>query len=70
MKILGLLLSTIAGSRMISEAVAVAQVAEGALLYIALPTFKEAEGYDWTNLDLTDQQVKLILGVTAVQPKQ
>jgi beta-glucosidase len=54
---------------MIDEAVATAQAAEVALLYIALPTFKEAEGYDRTDLDLTDQQVKLIRAVTTAQPK-
>jgi beta-glucosidase len=54
---------------MIGEAVAAAQAAEVALLYIALPTFKEAEGYDRADLDLTNQQVKLIQAVTAVQPQ-
>ena len=53
---------------MINEAVAVAQVADVALLYIALPSFKESEGYDRTDLDLTEQQVALIQAVTAVQP--
>ncbi|MAT97006.1 MAG: glycosyl hydrolase [Anaerolineaceae bacterium] len=53
---------------LIDEAVAAAQVAEVALLYIALPTFKESEGYDRPDLDLTEQQVALIQAVTAVQP--
>ncbi|MDX1414938.1 MAG: glycoside hydrolase family 3 C-terminal domain-containing protein, partial [Candidatus Promineifilaceae bacterium] len=54
---------------MIDEAVTVAQAADVALLYIALPTFKESEGYDRTDLDLTDQQVALITAVTQVQPE-
>ena len=40
-----------------------------AVLYIALPTFKESEGYDRTDLDLTEQQVALIQAVAKVQPK-
>ncbi len=54
--------------RLLDEAVATAQVADVALLYIALPTFKESEGYDRPDLDLTEQQVALIQAVTAVQP--
>ncbi len=53
---------------LIDEAVATATVADVALLYIALPTFKESEGYDRPDLDLTEQQVALIQAVTAVQP--
>ena len=51
------------------EAVAVAQSAEVAVLYIALPTYKESEGYDRTDLDLTAQQISLIKAVSAVQPR-
>jgi beta-glucosidase len=40
-----------------------------AVLYIALPTFKESEGYDRTDLDLTDQQIALIKAVVKIQPK-
>jgi len=54
---------------MIEEAVKLAQDAEVALLYIALPTFKESEGYDRADLDLTEQQVGLIKAVGRVQPK-
>ena len=54
---------------LIEEAVAAAHVADVALLYIALPTYKESEGYDRADLDLTNQQVALIQAVTAVQPK-
>ena len=54
---------------LIDEAVAAAKAADVALLYIALPTFKESEGYDRTDLDLTAQQVALIQAVTAAQPR-
>lgn len=54
---------------LIDEAVTVAESADVALLFIALPGFKESEGYDRTDIDLTDQQVALIKAVSAVQPK-
>ncbi len=54
---------------MIEEAVKLAQDADVALLYIALPSYKEAEGYDRTDLDLTEQQIALIKAVGKVQPK-
>jgi len=53
---------------LIDQAVAQAQSADVAVLYIALPTFKESEGYDRHDLDLTDQQVALIQAVSKVQP--
>lgn len=53
---------------MIDQAVTLAQSADVAVLYIALPTFKESEGYDRTDLDLTAQQVALIKAVSKVQP--
>lgn len=53
---------------LIDEAAGLARTADVALLYIALPTFKESEGYDRPDLDLTAQQVALIQAVTAVQP--
>lgn len=53
---------------MIDRAVSLAKTADVALLYIALPSFKESEGYDRTDLDLTDQQVALIKAVSAIQP--
>jgi beta-glucosidase len=52
---------------LIDEAVAAAQAADVALLFVALPAFKESEGYDRTDLDLTAQQVALIQAVAAVQ---
>jgi beta-glucosidase len=54
---------------LIDEAVTLAQSADVALLYIALPTFKESEGYDRQDLDLTGQQIALIKAVSKVQPK-
>jgi len=54
---------------LIDQAVTVAQAADVALLYIALPTFKESEGYDRKDLDLTNQQITLIKAVAKVQPR-
>jgi beta-glucosidase len=54
---------------LIDEAVAVARCADVALLYVALPGFKESEGYDRGDMDLTEQQVALIQAVAAVQSK-
>jgi beta-glucosidase len=54
---------------MIDEAAALAEAAEAALLFIALPPSKESEGYDRPDLALTDQQAALIQAVTAVQPR-
>ena len=53
---------------LIEEAAGLAQAADAAVLYIALPSFKESEGYDRVDLDLTAQQVALIKAVGAVQP--
>lgn len=54
---------------LIDGAVALAQTADVALLYVALPDSKESEGYDRVDLDLTAQQVALIKAVAGVQPK-
>ena len=54
---------------LIDQAVELSRSAEVALLYIALPGFKESEGYDRDDLDLTPQQVALIKAVTQVQPQ-
>ena len=54
---------------MIDQAVTLAQSADVAVLYIALPAFKESEGYDRPDLDLTEQQVALIKAVAKVQPQ-
>jgi beta-glucosidase len=53
---------------MIDQAVKISQSAEVAILYIALPTFKESEGYDRKDLDLTNQQIALIKAVGKAQP--
>jgi beta-glucosidase len=53
---------------MIDQAVTIARSADVAVLYIALPTFKESEGYDRQDLDLTGQQIALIQAVAQVQP--
>ncbi|GAB4581500.1 MAG: glycoside hydrolase family 3 C-terminal domain-containing protein [Anaerolineales bacterium] len=53
---------------LIDEAVSLAQTAEIALLFIALPSYKESEGYDRPDMDLTKQQIALIKAVCAVQP--
>lgn len=53
---------------LIDEAVTAAQQGDIALLYIGLPTFKESEGYDRADLDLTGQQIALVKAVTEVQP--
>ena len=52
---------------LIEEAVTIAATADVALLYIALPGYKESEGYDRADLDLTPQQVALIQAVSRVQ---
>jgi len=53
---------------LIDEAVGAAESAEVALLYLALPTSKESEGYDRPDLELTAHQVALIKAVAKVQP--
>ena len=53
---------------LIDQAVNLARSAKVAVLYIALPTFKESEGYDRSDLDLTEQQIALIQAVAKVQP--
>jgi beta-glucosidase len=54
---------------LVDEAVAIAKAADVALLYIALPAYKESEGYDRADIDVTRQQAMLIKAVAAVQPK-
>jgi beta-glucosidase len=54
---------------LIDRSVELAQSADVTLLTIALPTSKESEGYDRTDLDLTVQQVALIQAVAKAQPK-
>lgn len=53
---------------MIDQAVEIARGSDVAILYIALPSYKESEGYDRKDLDLTVQQIALIKAVSKVQP--
>jgi beta-glucosidase len=53
---------------LIDEAVVAAGQADVALLFISLPGFKESEGYDRADLDVTLQQTALIKAVSAAQP--
>ncbi len=53
---------------LIVQAASVARQADVALLYIALPSYKDSEGYDRADLDLTVQQVALIKAVADAQP--
>jgi len=54
---------------LIDEAVSCAQEAEVALLFIALPSYIESEGYDRQDMRLTAQQEELIQAVATVQPQ-
>ena len=54
---------------LIEQAVGLAGAADAAVLYIALPSSKESEGYDRGDLDLTAQQIALIKAVAKVQPR-
>jgi len=54
---------------LIDKAVDLSKDADVAVLYIALPIYKESEGYDRKDLDLTEQQIALIKAVAKVQPK-
>jgi len=53
---------------LIDQAVSLAGSADVAVLFIALPAYKESEGYDRKDMDLTCQQVALIQAVGTVQP--
>jgi beta-glucosidase len=55
--------------QLIDRSVQLAGEADVAIIFIALPSYKESEGYDRTDLDLTEQQLALIEAVSAVQPK-
>jgi beta-glucosidase len=54
---------------LIDQAVSQAKSADVAILYISMPAFKESEGYDRPDLDLTEQQIALIKAVARTQPK-
>jgi len=53
----------------IDEAVTVAQSADVAVLFIALPASVESEGYDRPHIQLTDQQVAVIKAVADANEK-
>jgi beta-glucosidase len=53
---------------LIEQAVTVAKSADIAVIYVGLPSYKESEGYDRPDLDLTEQQVALIKAVGKSQP--
>lgn len=53
----------------IDEAVGIARAADVAVLFVALPPFKESEGYDRQDLALTEHQIALINAVAEVQPE-
>jgi beta-glucosidase len=54
---------------LIKKAVKAAKAAQVALVFVALPSSIESEGYDRKHLNLTDQQVALIKAVSKAQPK-
>lgn len=54
---------------MIDRAKDIARMADVALLFIALPPYKEFESYDRDDINLSKQQVELIKSVAAVQPR-
>ncbi|SKC89909.1 glycoside hydrolase family 3 C-terminal domain-containing protein [Maledivibacter halophilus] len=56
-------------NNMIDRARNIAQGADIALLFIALPPYKEFESYDRDDMELTKHQIKLINEVASVQPK-
>ena len=60
--------TTASSHALIEEAVGLAQAADVAVLHIGLPSYKESEGYDRADMDLTAQQIALIKAVSAVQP--
>jgi beta-glucosidase len=45
--------------QLIDRSVQLAGEADVAIVFIALPSYKESEGYDRTDLDLTEQQLTL-----------
>ncbi len=55
--------------KMIEEAVKVAQEADVALLFVAMPDYEETEGRDRKDLNLSLHQIQLIRAVSAAQPR-
>ncbi|MES2935290.1 MAG: glycoside hydrolase family 3 C-terminal domain-containing protein [Pseudomonadota bacterium] len=58
-----------ADAALVAQALAAAQSAEVAILFIGLPDRYESEGYDRTHLRIPDNQRQLIDAIAAVQPK-
>ncbi len=54
---------------LIDEAVALASASDVALVFVSMPPFKETEGRDRSDLDLSAQQVRLIEAVCEAQPR-
>lgn len=54
-------------AKLIDEAVSAARQADVAVLFIGLPDRIESEGYDRKNMDLPENQVRLVQAVAAVQ---
>jgi beta-glucosidase len=54
---------------LIDDAIAVAEKADVAVVFVTVPAWKEIEGADRTDINLPDQQVQLIKSVAAVQPR-
>lgn len=52
----------------LGEAVAAAQAADVALVFVGLDATRESEGFDRASIDLTSEEVALIKGVAAVNP--
>lgn len=53
----------------VSDAVATAQAADAALVFVGLDASRESEGYDRPSINLTSGEIALINSVAAVQPK-
>jgi beta-glucosidase len=54
---------------LIDEAIGAAARADVAIVFATLPDWKEAEGADRLDIDLPEEQVRLIKAVAAVQPR-
>jgi beta-glucosidase len=54
---------------LIEEAIGAAARADVAIVFATLPDWKEAEGADRLDIDLPEEQVRLIKAVAAVQPR-
>ena len=55
-------------AQLVDEAMAAAERAEVALVFLGLPDAAESEGFDRTTIDLPDDQLALLSGVIAANP--